>query len=286
MSLRSHVDLIAAVAVTVFATVATVTAAPLVVRLPLGLLAVLFAPGYTVVAALFPRKDDLDTVTRIGVSVGTSIIVTAALAPLLSHSPWRLRAIPIVIALDLTVVLAAAFAAWRRRETADQPSVAVLPSTASARDASVRVGAVALVAALVVAGAGLYRTLRGPEAAVTEFYVLGLDGRTERYLERDPVEGSMRMTIGITQGDEPAATYRVVVTSDSGVLRTLGPIVLGAGEHWEEVLALNRPFKGRRVVLSLFRDGHQDPYRSLQVWADADDRSGGPRAARRLETSR
>ena len=39
--------------------------ASLPVRIPLGLAMVLFLPGYALIAALFPRKDDIDGIERI-----------------------------------------------------------------------------------------------------------------------------------------------------------------------------------------------------------------------------
>ena len=44
-------------------------------RIVLGLPFVLFFPGYTFVAALFPRKDDLDAIERVALSLGLSIAV-------------------------------------------------------------------------------------------------------------------------------------------------------------------------------------------------------------------
>jgi uncharacterized membrane protein len=46
------------------------------VRIILGLPLVLFLPGYSLIAALFIRKDDLDGIERIALSVGLSIAIT------------------------------------------------------------------------------------------------------------------------------------------------------------------------------------------------------------------
>jgi hypothetical protein len=45
------------------------------VRVLLGLLLVLFLPGYSLIAALFPRRDDPDGIERIALSFGLSIAV-------------------------------------------------------------------------------------------------------------------------------------------------------------------------------------------------------------------
>jgi len=49
------------------------------VRIILGLPLVLFLPGYSLIATLFPRKDDLDAIKRIALSFGLSITITPLL---------------------------------------------------------------------------------------------------------------------------------------------------------------------------------------------------------------
>ena len=61
------------------------------VRIVLGLLLVLFLPGYSLIAALFPGKGDLDGIERIALSFGLSIAVVPLLGLALNYTPFGSR---------------------------------------------------------------------------------------------------------------------------------------------------------------------------------------------------
>lgn len=54
------------------------------VRVVLGLLFVLFLPGYALVAAMFPKKEDLDCIERLALAFGLSVVVVPILGFLLN----------------------------------------------------------------------------------------------------------------------------------------------------------------------------------------------------------
>src|SRR3972149_2846324 len=85
------------------------------VRIVLGLPFVLFFPGYALVAALFPRKDDLDAIERVALSLGLSIAGVPLIGLALNYPPWGIRVNPILVFVTLFIVLAAAAALVRRR---------------------------------------------------------------------------------------------------------------------------------------------------------------------------
>ena len=62
-------------------------------RIILGLPFLLFFPGYTLIAALFPRKGDLDSVERIALGFGVSI-GAVILTGLVLNFIWRLDVYP------------------------------------------------------------------------------------------------------------------------------------------------------------------------------------------------
>lgn len=61
----------------------------------------LFIPGYILIAALFTKKDDLDTIERIALSFGLSTAVVPLLGLTLSFT-FGIRLIPIFIIVCLT----------------------------------------------------------------------------------------------------------------------------------------------------------------------------------------
>jgi uncharacterized membrane protein len=48
---------------------------------------VLFFPGYTLISALFPRKDSLSGVERLALSFGLSIAVVPLIGLILNYMP-------------------------------------------------------------------------------------------------------------------------------------------------------------------------------------------------------
>jgi len=74
------------------------------IRIILGLPLVLFLPGYSLIAALFPGKDDLDAIERIALSFGLSIAITPLLGLALNYTPFGIRLSPVLIVLSVFTV--------------------------------------------------------------------------------------------------------------------------------------------------------------------------------------
>lgn len=68
-------------------------------RIIFGLPLVLFVPGYMLVSALFPKKEELDSIERIALGFGLSIAVVPLLGLLLNFTPWGIRLDPILVSL-------------------------------------------------------------------------------------------------------------------------------------------------------------------------------------------
>jgi len=73
-----------------------------------------FFPGYTLIAALFPKKTQLDTIERVALSFGLSIAVVPLIGLILNYTPWGIRLYPILVSLTGFIVVMSAVA-WIRR---------------------------------------------------------------------------------------------------------------------------------------------------------------------------
>jgi hypothetical protein len=86
-----------------------------VLRWALGLLFVLFLPGYVAIQALFPSVE-LDGFDRIALSVGVSLVLDMFSGLALNYTPWRIRLAPILLLLGTLTICFAILALARQFE--------------------------------------------------------------------------------------------------------------------------------------------------------------------------
>ena len=84
------------------------------VRYVFGAIAILYFPGYTLIEALYPKKEDLDSLERLALSIGLSLALVPLVGLLLNYTPWGIRLDPIVVSLVLLGVALALVAAVRK----------------------------------------------------------------------------------------------------------------------------------------------------------------------------
>jgi len=85
-----------------------------IVRQVLGLLFVLFLPGYAATAALFPENDQIDTIERVALSFGLSIAIVPLIGLGLNFTPWGIRLDPILASVS-AFIFGVSLVAWYRR---------------------------------------------------------------------------------------------------------------------------------------------------------------------------
>lgn len=252
------------------------------VRVPLGLAAVLLAPGYALQAALFPRRDELDGVARAGLSIGLSVALVPLAALLLDWLPWGIRPWPIVGLLAAWIALVALVAALRRRMLlstgeAFTPAVPAPGAWWGGLPPRLRLALAGVALAFIVLVGGTYAViaLPAPSSYLTEFYVLGKAGLAEDYPRVAAVGETLTVTMGITNREREARSYRVELwAADSWqaerrrLVAAAGPVTLAPGATDEQPISWAMPWAGadQTVELLLFSGEEREPYRRLKLW--------------------
>lgn len=86
------------------------------VRYILGSIFVLFLPGYTFIKTLFPTKE-LDSVERIGLSIGMSLALVPITGLILNYTPWGIRTSSVTLSLLTMSIIFATIAIIREHQT-------------------------------------------------------------------------------------------------------------------------------------------------------------------------
>lgn len=80
----------------------------------IGLIFILFIPGYVATAALFPENDQIDGIERVALSFGLSIAIVPLIGLALNFTPFGIRLDPIMASIS-AFILAVSGIAWYRR---------------------------------------------------------------------------------------------------------------------------------------------------------------------------
>jgi uncharacterized membrane protein len=265
-----ELDLINLISLLLIAIVLALPNNPL--RIALGLPFVLFFPGYTLIAALYPRHDDLENVERLALSFGLSLAVVPLIGLMLNFLPWGIHLKPILISLAGFIIICSVLAARARRQLSRTEcfSIEIVPLVTRARRLSLSKIAVATIVIAFIAFVGwrLHAATSHKGETFTEFYILGPSGKAEGYPDRVTAGESAEVVLGIINHESQRATYKVSIQAEDQVLSTVGPVALNDGQKWERIMRF-RPVKPRnreKVEFLLFKDDNPTPYRHLHLW--------------------
>jgi uncharacterized membrane protein len=253
-----------------------------VLRIVLGLPFILFFPGYTLVAALFPRKVDLAGLERIALSFGLSIAVVPLVGLILNYTPWGIELYPILVSITIVILVTSGVAWYRRHRLPEDECFAISfnlnLSQWTAMKGWDKVLSIILVASILGAIGAIAYVIVTPKTGekFTEFYVLGLDGEASNYPSELVVgeEGSVILVI-VNHEHEDDLTYRVEILVDGEVNGTIGPLALNHDERWESEVGFVPQDVGddQKVEFILYKNGEDEPYSSLHLWIDVKNTS-------------
>ena len=220
---------------------------PVLLRLPVGIVAALVLPGYSVSMALFP-PGELDALERSALTFSLSFGIIVFVAPFLNLSPGGLTADSIVGAVSAVTLFATAVAWWRRRgrRAAGPPSGTTPLGPSRWRGVGGRWAGVAVGLVVVLVVALLALGIAAPSRTATEFFVLGPDGTAAGLPARVASGTPTTITVGISNHDGSAQPYRIVVEIWVEAPRGDGRHLRGAREYVDRHGRIHCADSGRR----------------------------------------
>jgi len=258
-------------------TVAVVLLVPALapIRIVFGLPFVLLLPGYVLLAALYPRKGDLDSVERAALSFGLSIAIVPLIGLALNYSPWGVRLNPILAFVSLFIVMGAGAAVYRRRAVPPEEAFAVnvrLPRWYRVGPARVAAAAIVVLCSVGFVAAASLAVSRGSSESFTEFYILGPGGRAEGYPRTLALGDSLAVILGVVNHEGDDAGYRIEATVGGQAADLIDTLWLKDGEQWERPATLvpNQAGDSQEVEFLLYREGVSGAYRAVHLWVDVE----------------
>jgi len=257
------------------------------VRVVLGLFMVLFLPGYSLIAALFPAKNDLDGIERFALSVGLSIAVVPLMGLALNFTPFGIRLVPILVSISLFTLIMMAVAVSRRNALPEGASFEVpfeeiyngikqeLVTTPANRTDKI-LNIILIISILLSVTMLVYVVVTPKEGEkFTEFYILGLGGMADDYPTELSVGKEAQVIVGIVNHEYRTVNYTMSIDVYNGLDNITiydTELSIPHNETWENPVAFTPSVRGDNLKLQflLYKDGNLSaPYRSLHLWVNS-----------------
>lgn len=256
-----------------------------ILRVVLGLAFVLFFPGYCLMAAAYPARQDLDGKARLAFSFGLSLVIMPSLALLLDWTPWGITMWSILIGTLFVDMLLIGLTLLRQHSISEEDRFLPLRNldfrnSWNNLDRKLKAGYLAVIFLVLAFSVVAYTIIAFPAPAerMTEFYMLGDEGLAEGYPYQLVVDQAYISSVGINNREGKTMTYTLKAHDASGVIGELGPLTLQDDESSEFDFSFTPRTLGEGVEINfyLYQAGVAEPYRKVRLITDVVTAGGLP----------
>lgn len=241
---------------------------------------VLFIPGYVLTAALFPKKNDLESVERVALSFGLSITIVPLLGLVLNFT-FGIRLIPILVTLCLYTVILVFVSSYRRGKLPEGERFSIsfsktyknIVEESKPKNRTDTILTIILIITTVIAVGMIYYVITTPKIGekFTEFYILDSSGKSNNYSTELKIDQPFTYLVGISNHEYGIVNYTVQVALDKDVL-TDQQLTIGHNQTWKRDITIAPNKKGADMKLEfwLFKENNfTEPYRELHLWVNS-----------------
>jgi uncharacterized membrane protein len=238
------------------------------VRIVLGMIFILFFPGYTMISALFPKQQDLSTIERITLSFGTSIAVVPLIGLILNYTPWGIKLSPIFLSIVLFIVIMSAIAWFRhiRLASYDRLSINLRLNELnwSSQNRVTKGLSIVLIIIIIAAIGSVIYIISSPKDGekYTEFYLLDSDGKADHYPRQLLFTHPADLIIGVINHEQQTATYCVEIKINNVSYEIIDIGELADGQKHEQKISINLKELGdnQKIEFLLYMNNSNTPY--------------------------
>jgi uncharacterized membrane protein len=238
------------------------------IRIIISLIVILFVPGYTLLAAIFPKRGAMTTSERLALSLGLSLAIVPLIGFMMHFSPWGLTIYSVLPATIIYVFATAAIAWYRdfRLPAGERLVFSIrlgLPKWCELgkieRSLSIAFGFILLILVGVVAWAAVT-----PDTgeSYTEFYIFDTSGTTEHYPEAVAYGDPVSILANIVNREATATGYSLEIKINGVPISTQVIDKLVQDQKWQDIISFTPRDRGeeQKVELWLYREGEILPY--------------------------
>ena len=196
-----------------------------IVRQIIGLVFVLFLPGYAATAALFPENDQIDGIERVALSFGLSIAIVPLIGLGLNFTPWGIRLDPILASVSAFIIAASLVGWYRRMRLPSDERFAISVNLEldfggmPLIDKILTIGIVVMLVASVVVLAWAVATPRVGER-FTQLAILGPGGMATDYPRNLTIGQEATVLLSVKSFEHQVSTYTMAIILTSATDNT------------------------------------------------------------------
>lgn len=243
-------------------------------RIILGILLLLFFPGYVLLAALYPKKDSFNVIEWIGLSLALSVAITSLTGIALNYTPYGVTTTPIIIIL-LTIILGLiAYVGRLKLPSGEKLSInpekifGTVKTSIEGKSKNDKIYSTVLIVSIVLAVFMMIYIMANPmkEETFTELYILGPGGNASDYPTNLTVGDEGKVIIGIFNHEYSETKYLLIVKSNNVTLKKEN-ITLSNNEKQEIPFTFTvYDYTDQKLEFLLYKyPDDEDLYRSLHL---------------------
>lgn len=250
-------------------------------RTILGITMVLFLPGYALIAALFPRKNDLDGIERLALSFGLSIAVVPLIGLGLNFTPFGIRLVPLLISISVFTLAMLIIANYRRSKLSWEDRFEVSFSNIyspikseifSSKQGADKILTIILIISILVSIITLIYVIVTPKQGekFTEFYILGDNGTAQGYPTLMEAGKNSSVIVGISNHEYVLTNYTLDISLENVSLKKMN-VQLMHNSSWKKKIFFTPKKTGNKLKLEflLYKENNfTAPYRDLHLWVN------------------